>query len=184
MERGDDWNDCGKDAATLNRCRKSRQAVRMHAPTVTTFQLNMSCDTRTIVESHWGARKEKLQERTDLLGGGNWWQTRRAMRVPSIHSRLAQNRFSCRRETIRFFQDQLIGPCDAQMSMWRETLGMWTSPTQKKKTKLHTIGPLTATRRTNTNLKAEYNKARCRPAQSRVSKVSETKFLRLHRDAA
>ena len=86
VERGDDWNeevetiehasdrvagksvknDCGKDAATLNRCQKSRQAVRMHAPTIT-------CDTRTIVESHWGARKEKLQERTDLLGGGNWW---------------------------------------------------------------------------------------------------------------
>ena len=89
VERGDDWNEevetiehasdrvAGKkcEERLRKRCRNAQQmskfeaTARMHAPTITSFQLNMSCDTRTIVENHWGARKEKLQERTDCSEG-------------------------------------------------------------------------------------------------------------------
>ena len=172
VERGDDWNEAvetiehasdsvaGKkcEERLWKRCRNAQQMSKIEASrTHACAHKNVISVEHVLRCTHdrgksLDRKKRKTSRKNRSAGRRQLVANKTSNACTFDSSRLAENHFSCRRETIRFFQDQLIGPCDAQMSMCGETLGMWTSPTQKKKTKLHTIGPVTATKRTNTTL--------------------------------
>ena len=155
VERGDDWNEevetiehasdrvAGKkcEERLRKRCRNAQQMSKLEASSTHACAHNNVISVEHVLRythdrgKSLGRKKRKTSRKNRSAGSRQLVANKTSNACTFDSSRLARNRFSCRRETIRFFQDQLVGPCDAQMSMWAETLGMWTSPTQKKKDK-------------------------------------------------